>query len=80
MVAGKLTSHAQRLGSARLADGISDTNQLMLADQSVMEPAAQLSGADSGDANGTCKPVQVQPGPTDSEQPIQSDKLAAASV
>ena len=32
MVAGKLTSHAQRLGSARLADGITDTNQLMLAD------------------------------------------------
>ena len=62
MVAGKLTSHAQRLGSARLADGVSDTKQLMLADQNEIEPAAQLGGAYSGDAPGTCKPVQDQPG------------------
>ena len=33
MVAGKLTLHAQRLGSAGLADKFSDAKQLMKADQ-----------------------------------------------
>ena len=57
MVAGKLTSHAQLLGSAGLTDGVFDTNQLMLADKNESEPADQL-----GTAPDTGKPVQVQPG------------------
>ena len=75
MVAGKLTSHAQLLGSAGLTDGVFDTNQLMLADQNESEPTDQLSAAPD-----TGKPVQVQPGIGTSEQPLQSVELVAAKT
>ena len=57
MVADKLTLHAQRLGPAGLADKLYDAKQL-LADQTETGTAAQLHGAHSGDAPGTCEPVQ----------------------
>ena len=78
MVAGKLTLHAQRLGPAGLADKFSDAKQLMLADQTETGTAAQLHGAHTGDAPGTCKPVQDQPGLGTSGQPLQSVELLAA--
>ena len=78
MVAGKLTSHAQRLSSSRLADCVSDTKQLMLADRNEIEKAAQPGTAYSGDAPGTYKQVQGQPGLGTSKQPLQSVGLVAA--
>ena len=72
IVAGKLVSHTQRLSSAELADGISDSSQLMLAVDQSMKPANQLSGADSGNAPKSVEPVPGQPGPNVSGQLGQS--------
>ena len=73
MVAGKLTSHTQLLGSAGSTDGVFDTNQLMLADQNKGEPAEQL-----GITPDTGKPVQGRPAVGISEEPPQSVEPVAA--